>query len=72
MNILGEFTTRVNIFHVALTLCVPGSCVPVVFLAQVQAVLLRGVLGGPRVGVHWLLLHLNQTELAGYSLLPIP
>lgn len=40
-------------------------CVPVVFFAQVQALLLCGVLGGPRVSVHWLLLHLNQIELAG-------
>lgn len=59
-------------FHTALTLYVPCSCVPVVFFAQVQAVLLRGVLGGPRVCIHWLLLHLNQTELAGRSRLPVP
>jgi len=41
------------------------SGIPVVFLAQVQAVFLCRVLGSPRVGIHWLLLHLNQTELAG-------
>lgn len=52
-------------FHTVLTLRAACSCVPVVFFAQVQAVLLRGVLGGTRVCVHWLLLHLNQTELAG-------
>lgn len=51
--------------YIALTLYVPCSCVPVVLLAQVQAVLLRGVLGGPRVHVQRLLLHLNQIELAG-------
>lgn len=65
VNTLGEFTTRTNIFHIELTLCVPCSCVPGVFFAQVQAVFLRGVLGDPRSGIHWLLLHLNQTELAG-------
>lgn len=57
--------TRINILHVAFSLYVPYSCVPVVLLAQVQAVLLRGVLGGPRVAVHRLLLHLYQIELAG-------
>lgn len=41
----------------------PG--LPVVLFAQVQAVLLCGVVGRDRVAVHWLLLHLNQTELAG-------
>lgn len=35
---------------------------PVVFFAQVQAVLLDGVLGGPGGMVDWLLLHLNQIE----------
>lgn len=65
VNISGEFTTRINMFHIALTLYAPCSCVPVVFFAQVQAMLLRGVLGGTRVCVHWLLLHLNQMELAG-------
>lgn len=38
---------------------------PVVFFAQVQAVLLRGVLGSAGVAVGRLLLHLDQTELAG-------
>lgn len=38
---------------------------PVVFFAQVQAVLLCRVLGSTGVAVRWLLLHLNQIELAG-------
>lgn len=38
---------------------------PVVFFAQVQAVLLCGVLGSAGVAVRRLLLHLNQIELAG-------
>lgn len=44
---------------------------PVVFLAQVQAVLLCAVLASTSGGVHWLLLHLNQTELAGCGLLSV-
>lgn len=48
----------------------PG--LPVVFLAQVQAVLLCWVLGSDGVAVRWLLLHLNQIELAGWSRLPVP
>lgn len=48
----------------------PG--LPVVFFAQVQAVLLCGVLGSDGVAVRWLLLHLNQIELAGWSQLPVP
>lgn len=52
-------------FHVELTLYAPCSCVPVVFFAQIQAVLLCGLLGGTGVRIHWLLLYLNQIELAG-------
>ena len=53
-------------------MCIPQVLVytvPVVFLAQVQAVLLHGVVGG---GLHWLLLHLNQIEPACRDMPPVP
>lgn len=41
------------------------SGLPVVFFAQVEALLLCGVLGSNKIAVRWLLLHFNQIELAG-------
>lgn len=45
--------------------------IPVVFLAQVKAVFLHGLLGRPKGAVHWLLLHLNRIKPACLSLLSV-
>lgn len=46
--------------------------VPVLLLAQIQAVLLQGILGSADTAVHGLLLHLNRIEAAGRSGRPVP
>lgn len=72
VDLFCEYIKWIYILHITLTGCVSSIHVPVVFLAQVQTVLLRRVLRGPRVAVHGLLLHSNQIELAGWGRLPIP
>lgn len=51
--------------------CTGSEAIPVVFLAQVKAVFLHGLLGRPRGAIHWLLLHVNQIEPACLSLLSV-
>lgn len=48
-----------------------SEAIPVVFLAQVKAVFLHGLLGRPKGAVHWLLLHLNRIKPACLSLLSV-